>query len=106
MAFRPKTLISLYFLLSSTAVGACPQAHKFAACNTNTTSMQPNSKRWYGVQPLDGDKVHGEYGPWPVLRPGPEQIQNVIYCFKDQRSQTNIENVANQAAARWAPAMV
>lgn len=58
-------------------------------------------KRWYGVRPLDsGQKSRGDFGPWPLVC----ESQSVRYCFADDRSQKNLENVVNQAVAKWAHA--
>ena len=62
---------------------------------------KPVKKRWYGVRPLDsGQRSKGSFGPWPLVC----DSQSVRYCFADERSQKNLENVVNQAVAKWAHA--
>jgi hypothetical protein len=57
-------------------------------------------KRWYGVRPIDNGKVKGSFGPWPLVC----DSQLVRYCFSNSRSQHNLENIVNQAVAKWAHA--
>ena len=57
-------------------------------------------KRWYGVRPLSGEKSKGPFGPWPLVC----DSQSVRYCFADERSQKNLENVVNSAVAKWSHA--
>lgn len=59
-------------------------------------------KRWYGVQPIEDRKSRGSFGPWPLIC----DSQSVRYCFADARSQKNLEDIVNQAVARWAHAML
>lgn len=66
------------------------------------------SKRWYGVQEADEstDKTQvNTVWPWPVKCQGPPPVQPIRYCYKDQRSADNLEDIVNHAIARWGPAM-
>ncbi|OQO04361.1 hypothetical protein B0A48_10972 [Cryoendolithus antarcticus] len=69
------------------------------------TNRPTISKRWIGVQPIKDDKVIGGYGPWPVLCAGPQQMQPVRYCFKDDRSKMNLQPILDKAIVKWAHAM-
>ncbi|KAF2165190.1 hypothetical protein M409DRAFT_56068 [Zasmidium cellare ATCC 36951] len=63
-------------------------------------------KRWYGVPEYPG-KGKGKdpfVYPWPVVCENPF-IQPVYYCFRDKRSAENLQEVVNQAIAKWGHAM-
>ena len=66
------------------------------------------TKRWYGVEISDESTDRDQEGvayAWPVRCGPPNPIQPVRYCFKDERSAKNLDDIVNHAIARWAPAM-
>ena len=64
VAMQPTTLITcLITLLTYTIINACLHAPSASTLPDIPTSHASIDKRWYGVQPLDGDKVTGECGP-------------------------------------------
>lgn len=64
------------------------------------------TKRWYSVKELHPLMVVDGWGPWPLMCPdGDTQTQPVRYCFKDARSQTNLQSTVDEAVARWAHAI-
>ncbi|KAK6433743.1 hypothetical protein LTR95_010073 [Oleoguttula sp. CCFEE 5521] len=73
--------------------------------DSEPANTSPPTKRWIGVQPIKDDKVIGGYGPWPVLCSGPQQTQPVRYCFKDARSESNLQPILDKAISKWAHAM-
>lgn len=70
--------------------------------NTVKAAAIDHQKRWISVQPLTDNKVKGQFGPWPLVC----SSQAVRYCFADVRSQNNLENIVNQAVARWSHAFL
>jgi hypothetical protein len=77
--------LSIILILPQLVVGATINKHK----------------RWYGVRPIDEDgRVKGSYGPWPLVC----DSQSMRYCFADARSKSNLEDIVNQAVAKWAHA--
>ncbi|KAK4505346.1 hypothetical protein PRZ48_003309 [Zasmidium cellare] len=63
-------------------------------------------KRWYSVpaDPGEGAQTDPFVYPWPVVCENPT-IQPVYYCFRDERSAKNLQNVVNEAIKNWGHAM-
>lgn len=66
-------------------------------------------KRWYGVKPLplegSGQSIMSPYYyPWPATCNSPT-VQPIRYCWKDVRSQQNLQVVIDKAVAAWSHAM-
>lgn len=60
-------------------------------------------KRWYGVPalPTDGTRIKPpHYYPWPATC-GEPIIQPIRYCWKDERSQKNLQAVLDTAISEW-----
>ncbi|KAK5120396.1 hypothetical protein LTR85_006335 [Meristemomyces frigidus] len=63
-------------------------------------------KRWYSVQPIPGAGEPDIIAAWPIsiVDPNNDNIQNVRYCYANQQSATNLQNIVQQAIQKWAPA--
>lgn len=100
-------LIYLCVIIFCTTVKACPRRLNPPQQDLNHASDKSLAKRWYGVKSIAGRNMQGLFGPWPVHEYGEgKPSHGVRYCFKDARSQKNLDNVVKQAVDKWKPAMV
>lgn len=118
MDFR---LIALILLLAC-SIQCCGLHHRHdgdspyspRGLNDSIHETQPGHellKRWYGVKTLPATGVEQgyispHYYPWPITCSNPKVIQPIRYCFKDERSATNLQPLVDKSNAAWAHAMV
>ena len=93
----PTILLLLAIFLAY--ANACP-SH-----NHTTTAGNPLHRRWFGIPTLPSDNTFAApyFYPWPATCSNPI-VQPVRYCYKDKRSQKNLDSIVQEAIAGWSPA--